>query len=148
MIGGLQGELPAVRPIGAILDALCARLPYSGPPAPSFLERFLVRLSVQLAGEVLVVHDSGFGDVSLSRRRALRGIWQALCAARQEQPGTSLSAGQLIAAGWPGESIAWEAAQNRLYVALSQLRKLGLAGHLQSVDDGWRLDPGLRLRRR
>lgn len=41
--------------------------------------------------------------------------------------------------------MAWASATNRLHVALSQLRKLGLRPYLQRVEGGWMLDPQLRL---
>lgn len=60
---------------------------------------------------------------------------------RLASPGEALPPDVLIGAGWPGERIQAEAAANRLYVALSTLRKLGLGDRVERVEGGWRLDP-------
>ena len=48
---------------------------------------------------------------------------------------------ELLAAGWPGENPSHEAGLNRVYVALSSLRKMGLRELLHSGDDGYQLEP-------
>ena len=59
--------------------------------------------------------------VDTATRRALRGILAALASA--DSP---TDTEELIAAGWPGETITPESGQNRVRVAISTLRKLGL----------------------
>ncbi len=48
-------------------------------------------------------------------------------------------------AGWPRERVGHLAAKNRVHVAVSTLRKLGLRDVLLSRDDGWLLDPHVAL---
>ena len=50
-----------------------------------------------------------------------------------------LAAQELIDAGWPGEQMKPSAAKNRLWVAISSLRKLGLGDLLESSPKGYRL---------
>jgi DNA-binding winged helix-turn-helix (wHTH) protein len=68
-----------------------------------------------------------------------------LASKRVDVPGKVMLPGELIAAVWPGEIIAPHAAKNRLHVALSALRKAGLAEIIQRVDGGYRLDPGVPI---
>jgi predicted ATPase len=89
--------------------------------------------------------DVDFQD--LSRKRAARGILAALVDHHQHARGQALDSDALILAGWPGESIVARAAINRLHVALNQLRKLGLKGHIQRLDAGYLLDPAIEVRR-
>ncbi len=77
----------------------------------------------------------------LGTRRPLRRLLLALATARREQVGSTLSIEQLLQAGWPGENPLPEAGSNRVYVAVSTLRKLGLGESLQRWDGGYRLDP-------
>jgi len=77
--------------------------------------------------------------------RALRRLLLALVRARRDQPGLGVAADQLVAAGWPGESPIREAGLNRVYVAVSQLRKRGLRDLLQREAEGYRLDPSIQI---
>ena len=52
----------------------------------------------------------------------------------------------LQSAGWPGERMHPEAASNRVYVAITTLRKLGLKPVLVRRDDGYLLDPEVTVR--
>ncbi len=82
----------------------------------------------------------GGEPVDLTRRHALGRVVQALARARLETPGLALSSASLAAAGWPDEKSLPSSMANRLYVALSTLRKLGLDSLVKSPD-GYRLDP-------
>ncbi len=75
--------------------------------------------------------------VDLTRRAALRHIMTALVEAR----GKALSADELLALGWPGEKVVGDAGGNRVRVAISTLRRLGLASVLLTSDAGYFLDP-------
>ena len=77
----------------------------------------------------------------LSRRHALRRLMDAFTTHRVEAPGAPLSVDDLLAAGWPGEQVLPLAGRNRVHVALTTLRGLGLRGLLLSVEGGWALDP-------
>jgi predicted ATPase len=85
--------------------------------------------------------------VALDRRKSLRLLLDRLVEARLAAPGAVLPAAALVAAGWPGEDVAPEAGASRVYTALSTLRKMGLRGLIQSVDDGYRLDPDMPVAR-
>ncbi|MDX2090022.1 MAG: AAA family ATPase [Kofleriaceae bacterium] len=84
-------------------------------------------------------------DVDLSRRHPLRRILAALARHRVDAPGNALGLDDLLTAGWPGERIAQTAAINRVHVALTTLRKLGLRGVLQSAERGYLLDPTVAI---
>jgi hypothetical protein len=48
---------------------------------------------------------------------------------------------ELFEVGWSGQSASAESAANRVHVALTQLRKLGLGQVIERAEDGYRLDP-------
>ncbi|MEL6177607.1 MAG: tetratricopeptide repeat protein [Myxococcota bacterium] len=74
------------------------------------------------------------------RKRLLGRLLRTLFNAHHA--GEPASFDDLIAAGWPNESIPYDAAANRLHKALSQLRKLpGVREHLTHRDEGWQLTP-------
>lgn len=89
-------------------------------------------------GEWLETNGARYG---LATRRSLRRILFALAETRCTRPGEALAVDQLLRAGWPGEDPLPEAGSNRVYVAISTLRKLGLGELLQRWDGGYRLDP-------
>ncbi|HRC58434.1 MAG TPA: hypothetical protein PKU97_21075, partial [Kofleriaceae bacterium] len=57
----------------------------------------------------------------------------------------ALSAERLIAAAWPDEQMSPPAALNRLHVALTTLRNLGLRDLLLRDGDGYLLAPDIAL---
>lgn len=81
--------------------------------------------------------------VDLKRRRPLRRLLGALMLARSR--GHAAKKEELIAHGWPGEKLLPDAASNRLHVALSEMRKMGLADAIQYRGQGWMLDPALAI---
>jgi predicted ATPase len=83
--------------------------------------------------------------VDLSSRPPLRRIVAALADARERSPGKALPIAALFAAGWPGERIQRAAMHNRVRVALTTLRKLGLASALARAAEGYLLDPNTPL---
>jgi len=116
--------------------------------------RFLARCAEEAPGDALVLEISPDGDevrmpsgerVAVGRRRPLQRILFAL--AREHGAGArALSRGELIEAGWPGERLRADAAASRVYVALNELRKLGLGPALDRHDGGWRLSPWTEVR--
>lgn len=78
--------------------------------------------------------------VSLARRQTVARLLAALIAQRRAAPGTPLSLEELLEAGWPGEQLLASAARNRVYVAVSTLRRYGLE-ILSRVDGGYLLEP-------
>ncbi len=83
-------------------------------------------------------------DIDLRRRVTLQRIILALARKRLEAPGEALALEDLLAAGWPGERVGDSAGANRVHVALSTLRKLGLRPFLISGRDGYALSSGVR----
>jgi hypothetical protein len=81
---------------------------------------------------------------NLRARRPLRRLLFALADTRRRRAGAALTVDELLQAGWPGETPLPEAGQNRVYVAISTLRKLGLGDLLQRWDGGYRIDPNVR----
>jgi predicted ATPase len=82
--------------------------------------------------------------VDLGRRKALRLVFARLLRERTRGD-ASVGWDVLLEAGWPNERVRAEAGQHRVRVAVLTLRKLGLGRHLQTTDDGYRLDPALRV---
>ncbi|HEU5055585.1 MAG TPA: hypothetical protein VFU21_03645 [Kofleriaceae bacterium] len=105
-----------------------AALAAGAPPPPAF-----AALLVSPDGRRF---STGGAEVDLTRRGPLARVFAALVA----RAGASASADELIAAGWPGESIQPEAARLRLYNAIASLRSMGLRGLLVTTDAGYRLE--------
>jgi predicted ATPase len=87
----------------------------------------------------------GMPRVDLSRRRASRLLVRRLAEQRVAAPGIAVSQQALFATGWPGQKIRPDSASLRVRVALAELRKLGLRHILLSRDDGYLLDPAMRV---
>lgn len=85
--------------------------------------------------------------VRLDRRGPLRRVLGALVTARRDRPDQAVSWEDLFAAGWPGERPHPESARNRVYVAVSELRAIGLRELLVRRDDGYLLAPSARIER-
>ncbi|MGZ3451415.1 MAG: ATP-binding protein [Polyangiales bacterium] len=85
--------------------------------------------------------------VDLGRRGALRLLLDGLVARRLDAPGSSTSWDALLGIGWPGERVLADAGATRVRVAVSTLRRLGLAGLLVTREDGYLLDPRAPVRR-
>ena len=79
----------------------------------------------------------------LRERHAVRRLLVCLVQGRRDAPGRGVSLDALREAGWPGERMLPQAAQNRIYVAVNQLRKLGLKDLLHRGSEGYFLDPAL-----
>ncbi|MDC0676522.1 hypothetical protein [Sorangium atrum] len=72
---------------------------------------------------------------------ALSRIVTALVDRHDEAPDASLSLQDLLEAGWPGERPVADAGANRVYVALTQLRRMGLRDVIERNEHGYRLAP-------
>jgi predicted ATPase/Tfp pilus assembly protein PilF len=83
----------------------------------------------------------------LRQHPVLRRVLLALVEERRERPGSGLSLDAIQRAAWPGERMRADAAANRIYVAVSKLRRRGLRDLLRSQDDGYALDPDLKVQR-
>lgn len=84
--------------------------------------------------------------ISISHRPVLVQVIAPVLAARAAGSRRFLSAQELIDAGWPGEHMKPSAAKNRLWVAISSLRKLGLGDLLESSAKGYRLRNDVEVR--
>ena len=96
-----------------------------------------------------LTHREGLGFVvpghplvDLSQRPTLRRLLASLIEAMEQ--GETRSTDQLFEAGWQGERALPDAARARVYVAIGELRKRGLAAFLVKDGDGYRL-AGLRV---
>lgn len=121
---------------------------------PQFVLRMLARSAAPAnAAWIIDYHQATatlrFADdvsVSLQTRAPLRRLVEKLFELRLDQPGEDVGFDALIAVGWPNEQIALDAARNRLHVALSALRRLGLRDAIKSGPHGYHIDPLLTIR--
>lgn len=78
--------------------------------------------------------------VHLVSRPTLMRVLDTLAKWRVESPGTPLSVETILQHGWPGERVMLKAGENRVRVAITTLRNLGLRGVLVHRDSGHLLD--------
>ena len=103
------------------------------------------RLPLRIGAEVRSFCVAGREPVDLSTRGALQRILRALVAQRKRDPHATLSPDDLLQAGWPDDKVDPTAGAQRVYVAISTLRKMGLKGLLLRRDDGYMLDPAQEI---
>jgi tetratricopeptide (TPR) repeat protein len=129
---------------------------HQGTPTPASRSddvRYLLRLAegrahasgltVSSDGKRLVLPSGAL--VSLERHPTTRRLLLALVSAHRKQ---ALSIDDLWSAGWPDQPRAVEGAwQNRVYVALSHLRTIGLRMFLRRDERGYSLAPELAVTR-
>lgn len=72
---------------------------------------------------------------------ANRRLLACLVALRLSEPGRCAGTAILVGAGWPGDRLSATATGNRVRVALSTLRRAGLATLIERGESGWRLAP-------
>lgn len=84
-------------------------------------------------------------QVELPSRSPGRLVLLELARLRLSAPGRSLDTEGVFSAGWPGEKAIAAAARNRVYVTIRRLRAAGLDGVLMSNDEGYFLDPAVRV---
>jgi predicted ATPase len=102
------------------------------------------------AAPALTLLETGFvvegqPEVSLVSRPRLLALMRALAEACSESGEAFVPRAKLVAETWPGERMLDTAAANRLKVALSTLRKLGMP--LDSTSAGVRIAGGTAVRR-
>jgi hypothetical protein len=83
--------------------------------------------------------------LDLARKPVLQKVIAALLAAHRDQRGRPLTTRALLAAVWPDDRSDRAALENRLWVAVSALRRLGLAEVIQKHASGYRIDPGVEV---
>ena len=86
----------------------------------------------------------GQQPVSLKRRQKLRAVLAVLMSAHVKQPDQMVSRDVMLDAVWPGEAQN-KSLHNRLYVAISTLRRLGMSPVLR-VRGGYGIDPQASIR--
>ncbi len=84
---------------------------------------------------------SGAARTDLTTKGPLRRIFRAIVQAHRTRPRSGLSVNEVFDAGWFGERAEPEVLANRVYSALSKLRRLGLRDVLVRTEDGYQLDP-------
>ena len=117
------------------------------------MARFALRLLERaLQDTALVLHrrskrlrPPGRPPIDLARRVPLWRIVEALIERAQSDPPRGLTVEAIFTAGWPGERVRATAATNRVKVALSTLRTLGLRALLLRGRDGYRIDPSVPI---
>ncbi len=82
--------------------------------------------------------DAGGTRVDLATSPRLAAVLGALVEAHGTERG-SIDAEVIAQKAWPGERIIPRAARNRVYVAVSSLRKLGLRGVIAHANEGYAL---------
>lgn len=87
------------------------------------------------------LEDPSGQRVELGGRRMLRGVLHALVVAHLRDDDL-LPPSAIAEQTWPGESMLPRAALNRVYVAVANLRKLGLGGAIEHVRGGYRFVVG------
>ncbi len=106
---------------------------------PSLPASAAVSLAIHPRGEWFRVDEGP--RVNLGRRGPIRQILLGLVDRARRTPGEPASLEEVCVLGWPGELMSAEAAANRVYGAISSLRRLGLAPALATRRGGWLIDP-------
>lgn len=85
--------------------------------------------------------------LDLERKVVLARIVEGLVVAWEQEPGQGLDVEQILELGWPGQTILPSAGANRVYVAMNNLRKLGLDPLLIRGQQGYMLSPHVHVLR-
>ena len=103
--------------------------------------------TVRLTRRADIVLVSGRTPFVLKGRDALRRIVQALVRSRVIRGEAPMSVDDLFEAGWPGllDTLPPASRAQRVYAAVSRLRKLGLHGILENHAQGYRLATSWRV---
>lgn len=86
---------------------------------------------------------AGEARVDLSTRKTLRLLLWELVQKHRDAAGKATSLEEFQEIGWPGEQMTFHSGRQRVYVAVSTLRKLGLQAALVSTEDGYLLPESL-----
>lgn len=124
--------------------ALSSQAGLSAAPAPA-LSRGPPALLLGADSEWFSV--AGAPRVDLSRRPLLRRLLSTLATQYERAPDEVVEPQTLIREAWPKEQYNAEVHSNRLHVALSSLRTLGLREVVIRSERGYRLQPGTELHR-
>jgi predicted ATPase len=83
--------------------------------------------------------------VDLAKRPAHRRLLRALAERRVAAPGEAMSAVELAALAWPEEELDARVAASRIYVVVSDLRKMGLRDVIVRHTGGYLIHPALAV---
>lgn len=106
----------------------------SSDPTPAPLPPYAV-LEVDSAGRWF--KDPWGKSVFLGRTRVMRRLVATLVRRRMEAPGQPMTTAELFRSAWPDESVRPSSAQSRVFMALSRLRALGMAGIIVHTGAGY-----------
>lgn len=116
------------------------------------LETLLRDHGIGMTQPQLTVHQDGSWfrvdeqqSVDLRTRARYRVLLQMLVREHLQDPSATISVAAVIREVWPDERLRHTVARNRAYVALCSLRKWGLEGLLLRTQQGYQLDPNLRV---
>ncbi|HEU4411592.1 MAG TPA: hypothetical protein VFS43_40485 [Polyangiaceae bacterium] len=101
--------------------------------------------ALELTADARRFRPPGGAWVDFSKRTAPRLVLKCLVEQHRRAPGQPLSLHDLLSAGWPGQRPRGESGPSRVYMALYTLRKSGLEGLVVRRDDGYMIEPGLRV---
>ena len=85
--------------------------------------------------------------VELSRKEVLARLIDGLATQAADSPGHGLDVEDLLSLGWPGQTLLARAGANRVYVALNNLRKLGLDQLIVRTRQGYMINPHVQIER-
>lgn len=94
-------------------------------------------------GNIAILPDET--QIELESRYVLKRLLLAMCASQEESPGVSMTLEDLVEAGWPDEQMTYESGIRRVYSAIRNLRKLGLEEIVLTGENGYLIDPDLRI---
>ncbi len=86
-------------------------------------------------------------EIELETRYVLKRLLVALCDVHDTNPGRALTLEDLVEAGWPDEQMTYESGIRRVYSAIRNLRKLGFEDIVLTGENGYLIDPTLRVLR-
>ena len=81
--------------------------------------------------------------VVLEKTPILARLLDAIARAKVDTADGVCTLDRFLEAGWPGERVLHDAAMNRVYQAISRIRRACGADIVQAVEGGYRLDPSL-----
>ncbi len=121
----------------------------------AFIQRLITQdeVSSQLSARVVleVASDGSWFRVQpqepqrLGSRAPLRRV--LLCLIDHADRNEACDVWRLLEAGWPGERVDPEAGANRVYAAVSTLRRMGLRSVIERFDAGYRISPDAQIER-
>ncbi len=123
----------------------------------AFIEKLLIqdevasqpsspRVVLELAADASWFRVQQQDTQRLGSRAPLRRV--LLCLVDHAERGESCDVWRLLEAGWPGERVDPEAGANRVYAAVSTLRRMGLRSVIERFDAGYRIGPSVQIERR